>query len=134
MQRSLPPLGPNSNGITPDLNNPLQVEFQFSNSNSFPNYPTPAPSSSAALDPTNPTPNGMSAMIERMNKVQDRSTIPMAKRRRIEDAFEDDRPKNGFHGGSSGMLSDYVKQKQQEGQSRYPPIQAQPTLDLTGGI
>lgn len=133
-QRPLPPPGSNSNGVKPNSNNPVQVEFQFSNSLNSSNYPPSTSSSLAALDPMNSNPNGMSSMIERMNKVQDRSTIPMAKRRKIEDPFEDDKPKNGFHGGGSGMLSDYVKQKQQEGQSRYPPMQAQSTLDLTGGI
>lgn len=78
----------------------------------------------------------MSSMIERMNHVQDRSSVPVAKRRRIGDDSQDQGSRNGFHGnGSSGMLSGYVKQKQQEGQAT-PSMtpQSQSTIDLTGGI
>lgn len=63
--------------------------------------------------------------------------MPVAKRRRIDfdEDVDDQRGQNGFHGsGSSGMLSGYVKQKQQEGQE-FPSAmsQSQTTVDLTGG-
>ncbi|KAL2292654.1 hypothetical protein FJTKL_07758 [Diaporthe vaccinii] len=77
----------------------------------------------------------MSSMIERMNHVQDRSSVPVAKRRRIGEDSQDQGSRNGFHGnGGSGILSGYVKQKQQEGQAA-PSMtpQSQSTVDLTGG-
>jgi hypothetical protein len=74
-------------------------------------------------------------MIERMNNVQDRSSVPVAKRRRIEEDLDDQGSQSGFNSnGSSGMLSEYVKQKQQEGQKAPSAAsQSQTTVDLTGG-
>lgn len=74
-------------------------------------------------------------MIERMNNVQDRSTVPVAKRRRVGDDSQDQGSRNGFHGnGGTGMLSGYVKQKQQEGQAATSITpRSQSTVDLTGG-
>lgn len=77
----------------------------------------------------------MSTMIERMNNVQDRGSVPVAKRRRLEENLDDQSRQNGFHSnGSSGMLSEYVKQKQQEGQKVFPGAsRSQATVDLTEG-
>lgn len=82
-----------------------------------------------------PTSNGMGTMIERMNGVQDRSTVPMAKRQKISDDDGDERPKYGSTSGSSGLLSSYVKEKQLADQSMAGSQVARkiPVLDLTGG-
>lgn len=71
-------------------------------------------------------------MIERMNNVQDRSTVPVAKRQKmmVEDDSDGGR-KNGFSSSSSGLLAGYVKDKQRAAASASG--QAHPTLDLTGG-
>ncbi|KAK7734936.1 hypothetical protein SLS53_007713 [Cytospora paraplurivora] len=73
----------------------------------------------------------MSSMIERVNNVQDRGSAPVPKRRRIEEDSDGQGSQNGFSNGSSGMLSEYVKQKQQKGQAA--PSSASQTVDLTGG-
>lgn len=136
---SLPSRQP-SNGAQFTNNHAPQVAFQFStpdatdNLHSHPARPSMTPDGAAT--PRSSTPNGMSSMIERMNHVQDRSSVPVAKRRRIGDDSQDQGSRNGFHGnGSSGMLSGYVKEKQQNGQA--PPSfaqQSESTVDLTGGI
>lgn len=81
------------------------------------------------------TANGMGSMIERMNGVQDRSTVPMAKRQKISTDDNEGGPKYGSNSSSSGMLSSYVKEKQLAGQSM-PGTQTPgkpPVLDLTTG-
>ncbi|KAF3767673.1 hypothetical protein M406DRAFT_288811 [Cryphonectria parasitica EP155] len=79
---------------------------------------------------------GITNMIERFSHVQDRSSAHSAKRRKVEEEPEDDKSKNGaFHGGSSGMLSGYLKQKQSDTQSTsLATTPTQSTLDLTGGM
>lgn len=75
----------------------------------------------------------MASMIERINNLQDRSSVPMVKRRKIATDADDQTRKNGFSGSSSGMLSNHIKQKQREKQSTPAALQSQSTLDLTGG-
>ncbi|KAI3402122.1 hypothetical protein diail_51 [Diaporthe ilicicola] len=133
------PSRPPSNGPQCTNNAAPQVAFQFSTPNAPENFQSHSLQSSPTPDGAgisrHSTPNGMSSMIERMNHVQDRSTVPVPKRRRIEDDSQDPGSKNGFHGnGGSGMLSGYVKQKQQEGQAAsFTKPQSQSTVDLTGG-
>lgn len=134
------PSRPPSNGPHFTNNHAPQVSFQFSTPNATENFHShpsrPSMTPDGAATPRSSTPNGMSSMIERMNNVQDRSTVPVAKRRRIGDDSQDHVSRNGFHGnGSSGMLSGYVKQKQQQGQA-VPSTTSRPqsTVDLTGGI
>lgn len=137
-QRSASPAQLSSNGIRPHAHNQPQLQFQFSNaSDSSSGYSQPSLSSTAleAADSfSNQTQNGMTSMIERMNNLQDRSSVPMAKRRKIQEDMDDQTRNNGFSGGSSGMLSGYVQQKQREKQSNPNVSQSQSTLDLTGGI
>lgn len=134
------PSRPPSNGPQFTNNHAPQVSFQFSTTDATDNvHSHPARSAvtpNGTETPRHSTPNGMSSMIERMNNVQDRSSVPMAKRRRIAGDSEDQGSRNGFHGnGGSGMLSGYVKQKQQEGQAAHSITpQSQSTVDLTGGI
>lgn len=90
------------------------------------------PSSSPAFAFSN---GAMSSMIERTHNVQDRSLVPIAKRRRIDD--DDNGSRNRFHGSGGGILSNYVKQKQNEGHSSSTGMRTPPTfaeIDLTGGI
>lgn len=112
-----------------------QFAFQFSSPNDAPTFraqPSQPPMTPDAGMSRSSTPNGMSTMIERMNNVQDRSSVPVAKRRRIEEDLDGQSGQNGFSSnGSSGMLSEYVKQKQQEGQEAASA--ASTTVDLTGG-
>ncbi|KAL1864225.1 hypothetical protein Daus18300_007822 [Diaporthe australafricana] len=133
------PSRPPSNGPHFTNNAAPQIAFQFSNPDATPDFHShpfqpPATPDGAGIS-RHSTPNGMSSMIERMNNVQDRSNVPVPKRRRIEDDSQDQGPRNGFHGnGGSGMLSGYVKQKQQEGQAAsFIKPQSQSTVDLTGG-
>lgn len=133
------PSRPPSNGPQFTNNHAPQVAFQFStpdatnNLHAHPARPSTTPD--GAGTPRHSTPNGMSSMIERMNNVQDRGSVPVAKRRRIGEDSQEQGSRNGFHGnGGSGMLSGYVKQKQQEGQAAHSIApQSQSTVDLTGG-
>lgn len=128
-QQPLSPAGPTANGVNFESNNPVKVDFQFSNSDDVSHLPMCPPD-----ETRNPTAHGMSSLIERMNHVQDRSSVPVAKRRKLDAGPEDGKPRTGFHGGSSGTMADYVKQKQHELQSTALAAPPQPTLDLTGGI
>lgn len=153
------------NGLVRDSSNQHDSGAQYSNSNQIsPNVPS-APSNSHDFSGSDPsaspysiphhmasvthsmpnsplhsmselTPNGMGSMIERMNNVQDRSTVPVAKRQKMlsDDDSEVGR-KNGFSTSSSGILSGYVKDKQREAQSHSGPASGKPhaLLDLTGG-
>lgn len=126
-----------ANGVNAHINSQPQLQFQFSNaSDTSSGYSQPSPSL-VALQATDsisaPTQNGMTSMIERMNNLQDRNSVPVAKRRKIQEEAGDQTRKNGFHSGSSGMLSDYVNQKQREKQSTAAALQSPSTLDLTGG-
>lgn len=136
-QRPTSPAQLPSNGVKLHTVSQPQLQFQFSNaSDTSSGYSQPS-SSSAALEAADsvstPPQNGLTSMIERMNNVQDRSSVPMVKRRRIEEDPGDRTLKNGFSGGSSGMLSDHVNQKQREKQATPAALPSQSTLDLTGG-
>lgn len=106
----------------PGSDSPYSIPHHIANAsphasqNSIPNFPT----------------NGMGSMIERMNNVQDRSTVPVAKRQKMmsDDDGEGGR-KNGFSSSSSGLLAGYVKDKQRAAASASGQTHA--TLDLTGG-
>lgn len=136
-QRPASPARLPANGVNAHINSQPQLQFQFSNaSDTSSGYSQPSPSS-AALEATDSiltsTQNGMTSMIERMNNLQDRSSVPVAKRRKIQEEAGDQTRKGGFHSGSSGMLSDYVTQQQREKQSTAAALQSPSTLDLTGG-
>ncbi|POS80573.1 SNF2 family domain-containing protein [Diaporthe helianthi] len=141
-QQAAPPSLPSrqpSNGPHFTNSHAPQVSFQFSTPDATENFhshpPRPSMTPGGIANPRQSTPNGMSLMIERMNNVQDRSTVPVAKRRRIADDSQGHPSRNGFHGnGGGGILSGYVKQKQEEG--RVAPSttpRSQGTVDLTGG-
>lgn len=126
----------NGTNSTDDIATHIAFHFSSPNDTSTLSAQPPRPSiTSDAGTPRSSTPNGMSTMIERMNNVQDRSSVPLAKRRRIEEGLDDQMGHNGFSSnGSSGMLSEYVKRKQQEGQEAHSATpQPQTTVDLTGG-
>lgn len=97
-------------------------------------YSQPQPQQMASGRPIL-TSTGMGSMIERMSGVQDRSTVPTAKRQKISDGGNEDRPKYGSNSSSSGILSSYVKEKQLADQSMAGPQAARktPVLDLTAG-
>lgn len=135
------------NGFDMKPNGEYQSASQYSNSNHFsPSNPPAAqysmpymsnmadalPKSHSPLNGMSNLPmnNSMGSMIERINNVQDRSTVPLAKRQKLMDS-DNEGFKNGFSSGSSGMLSAYVKDKQRTG---VPTGNAQATLDLTGGM
>lgn len=134
-QQSFTPLQQFSSSSMNQPMNPVPTQFQFSDLNGFSTPPTSNSQLSAAQESSTNISNGsMGSMIEQMNNLQDRSTVPVAKRRKVELDADEERPKNGFHSASSGLLSGYIKQKQHEGQSMPSLKQDRPTLDLTGGM
>lgn len=79
----------------------------------------------------------MGSMIERMNGVQDRSTVPVPKRRKIaeDDGGDAHRFKSHDGGSSSGMLSGYLEEKKRADQPMPTSLTGKktPVLDLTAG-
>lgn len=156
----------NTNGddFETSQNNEYNSGIQYANSNPFPSSDPPVPPDFRSFSGSNPTtpmysiphhmanglptsplngtagpvPSGMGSMIERMNNVQDRSSVPVSKRQKMmSDDDSEGKPKNGFAGrSSSGILSGYVKDKQRAGLSVLSASasgKAYATLDLTGG-
>ncbi|KAH7149984.1 SNF2 family DNA-dependent ATPase [Dactylonectria estremocensis] len=107
------------------------VVFQFSNPNDIPS----AGPSSRASTPSSAYGGGANSMggwIERMNNVQHRSTIPQAKRRKVEDRDGSQDGSNGApRGGNGGILGEYVKDRRMEANGS-SASQAM-TVDLTDG-
>lgn len=120
-----------------DLEANNAVTFQFATSN---DSASDAPPSGASTPASSNTPmgngfagNGVGNWIERMNNVQQRSAVPQAKRRRVDDVNGD---QNGAsvpvrHGGSGG-LGEYVRDKQKEANGALA-TQAM-MVDLTAGV
>ncbi|KAK7927958.1 SNF2 family DNA-dependent ATPase [Apiospora marii] len=121
---------------------PTSVEFQFSS-------PNEGTASNASTPPSfaynggfdishTPSPvNGFGSMIERMNHVQDRSTAPHPKRRKLEtidleDSADEKVTATFGDGGSGGMFGQYVKAKREEA-ANSPSLSRANTVDLTEG-
>ncbi|KAK7981864.1 hypothetical protein PG988_004102 [Apiospora saccharicola] len=121
---------------------PTAFEFQFTS-------PNDGTASNASTPPSftynggfdishTPSPvNGFGGMIERMNHVQDRSTAPQPKRRKVEtidlDDSADEKTTSTFgNGGSGGMFGQYVKDKREEA-ANSPSLSRANTVDLTEG-
>ncbi|KAK6853338.1 SNF2 family domain-containing protein [Apiospora arundinis] len=119
---------------------PTSLDFQFSSPNEGYASNASTPPSFAyngAFDISHtPSPvNGFGGMIERMNNVQDRSTVPHPKRRKVEtidlDDSADEKTSSNFgHGGSGGMIGQYVKEKKEEA-ANSPSLSRANTVDLT---
>lgn len=89
---------------------------------------TPTPPSGEA-----PTSGGTGGWIERVNNVQQRTSVPHPKRRKTEDAH-DFAAKSSVMPvrSSSGILGDYIKDRRQEANG-LGVLPAAPTVDLTDG-
>lgn len=80
-----------------------------------------------------PTAGGAGLWIERMNHLQNRSNVPHPKRRKTEDAQDfAAKSANVPVRSSSGMLGEYVRERQKEANGQTLPLAA-PTVDLTDG-
>lgn len=79
--------------------------------------------------------NGMGALLDRKFNLQERSSIPEPKRRRIHDDSDDASDhKNTFRtAGGSGILGDHLNQERANGKS-VPSLSRQVTVDLTEGM
>jgi hypothetical protein len=94
--------------------------------------PSAGPSSRAS---TPSSVNGQGAnpfptLFDNLNNVQDRSTVPQPKRRRLEDQEDSQGSKQSMRGGSGG-LGAYVKEEQKKGNGS--TIASAMTVDLTDG-
>ncbi|CAJ2513775.1 Uu.00g018940.m01.CDS01 [Anthostomella pinea] len=129
--RGYVPSPTNNNAPQPsfsEANSTAPMEFQFATvdeqygfggSLSFPKQP----SEQAA-----PHVSGYGNMIERMNNVEDRPSAPQKRRRlETEDSAEST---HGFAAGGSGMMGQYMKDKQHEFAQR-PANRPTETVDLT---
>lgn len=123
---------PPQNGqyFQPDPNMNSSTVFQFAS----PNEVASAGPSSRASTPSsingqgaNPFPN----LFDNLNNVQDRSTIPRPKRRRLEDQEGPQGNTQPMRGGSGG-LGAYVKEQQKKGNGS--TMASAMTVDLTDGI
>ncbi|KAH7030928.1 SNF2 family domain-containing protein [Microdochium trichocladiopsis] len=115
---------------TPSLDSP-SFEFQFSTpSDVFEIADSPVTSHHGSGADT-PQGNGFGDMIERMNNVQKRTAAPQSKRRKLE--TEGDSPSaNGFRGGGSGVIGQYVKEKRDQA-AQQSSARGVETVDLTDG-
>ncbi|KAK8042686.1 SNF2 family DNA-dependent ATPase [Apiospora phragmitis] len=121
---------------------PTSLDLQFSSPNEgyASNASTPPSFSyNGGFDISHtPSPvNGFGSMIERMNHVQDRSTAPHPKRRKVEtididDSADEKAPSMFGNGGSGGMMGQYVKEKKEEA-ANSPSLSRADTVDLTEG-
>lgn len=116
-----------------DSNNSYQESSPYPPSN----HGSPAPSTTNLMStlPYANSPHGMGSMIERMNGVQDRSTVPVAKRQKIMEEDAEGLMKSHQSSSSSGLLSGYLKEKQRAEQSMsgLPAARKTQVLDLTAG-
>ncbi|KAI1116900.1 SNF2 family N-terminal domain-containing protein [Nemania sp. NC0429] len=88
------------------------VEFTFDSPNNQ-LLETPMHQIANHPNPSNP-PNGVGAMIERVNNVEHRALLsPQPKRRKLE-YREGLGPKPGFSSGGSGMMGQHMKEKREE--------------------
>lgn len=70
-------------------------------------------------------------MFARMNNIQKRTSTPQLKRRKL--GSEGDSPAtNGFRGGGSGVIGQYVKDKRDEA-AQHTSARGVETVDLTDG-
>ncbi|TDZ65081.1 DNA repair protein RAD5A [Colletotrichum trifolii] len=111
------------------------VVFQFASPNDTPSEsltPHMASGASTPVGDGRASPYGMANVIERMNNVQDRASVPQPKRRKVDTPESDVDNKKFTGGGGSGILGAYVKDKQEEGKKERPNVYTQ-TVDLTEG-
>ncbi|KAK5998484.1 Helicase-like transcription factor [Cladobotryum mycophilum] len=77
-----------------------------------------------------PSANGVGGWIERMNNVQNRSVVPQAKRRRLDEGDDSSSGPNAPMRGSSGVLAEYVRERRKEANNGAASSRAS-TVDLT---
>ncbi|KXJ92279.1 SNF2 family N-terminal domain-domain-containing protein [Microdochium bolleyi] len=121
-----------SNTPTPSSRDSPTFDFQFSTpSDAFDNADSPATSAYGGTSGAQTPRNGFGDMIERMNNVQKRTSAPQSKRRRVE--TEGDSPSaNGFRGGGSGVIGQYVMEKRDQAAQQSSAHRVE-TVDLTDG-
>ncbi|KAK6214450.1 Phosphatidylinositol 4-kinase LSB6 [Pestalotiopsis sp. IQ-011] len=113
------------------------LDFQFSTPNdgtgssaSTPSAFFPQDSGSAIHSHAHTPVNGYGNMVERLNNVQARSSVPQPKRRKV-DADGNDATSSGFGGGGgSGMLGQYIMDRREEA-AKDPALQRVDTVDLS---
>ncbi|KAI1409348.1 SNF2 family N-terminal domain-containing protein [Hypoxylon sp. FL1857] len=113
----------------PHLNgssNSADIEFQFSN-------PQDGFATAAQSTYTNghaiTQPNNFGDMIDRMNNVEQRASVPYTKRRKLEPENDID-PVRAFRNGGSGDVGRYVRDRQQEAANQQPTRRVE-AVDLT---
>ena len=142
-------LNPKGHGITPaktkdqqrspanSANTANHMTFHFSTPGGTPNSAFQSPATTPAPEDVNGNSQdapagGMSRMIERMNNVQERSSFPLPKRRKIEENNDDISTASSFRSGGNGMLGEYVRQQREQMQPT-PALKSTESVDLTGG-
>lgn len=117
---------------TPPSRDSPAFDFQFSTpSDIFEIADSPISSAYDGVSGTEPQKNGFGDMIERMSNVQKRTSAPQSKRRKLE--MESDSPSaNGFRGGGSGVIGQYVKEKRDQAAQQSSAHRVE-TVDLTDG-
>ncbi|KAK9770337.1 putative SWI/SNF-related matrix-associated actin-dependent regulator of chromatin subfamily A member 3-like 1 [Seiridium cardinale] len=123
----------NGNG---DLSDASFLDFQFTSPNDGTASSASTPSSflpqgydSAEHSHAHTPVNGFGTMFERMNNLQERTSMPQPKRRKVE-AEENGPALSGFGNGGSGMLGQYVKDRREEA-AKNPALQRVDTVDLS---
>ncbi|RYP73707.1 hypothetical protein DL771_003420 [Monosporascus sp. 5C6A] len=117
---------------TPSAGTSEPIEFQFSTPNDIyttERKPSPLASHPASNGHYMPQTNGFTSMIERMNNVEQRTSVPQPKRRKLQPE-ENNGLSRGFGSGSGGILGQHVKEKREEA-ANHPSVKRVETVDLT---
>ncbi|KAI1845725.1 hypothetical protein JX266_008090 [Neoarthrinium moseri] len=119
------------NGLNGSSNaGPLDFQFSSPNEGTASSTSTPPSFLSQGTESARhtPTPSGFASMFERMNNVQDRSSVPQPKRRKVE--AENGNQHHSFSGGGSGIVGQAIKDKRAEA-AKNPALGRVDTVDLT---
>lgn len=124
---------PASRGNTPGLTNGNPLVFQFASNDATPAYTgtTTSATSSPGSEQQIYSHRGAGELIERMNHVQPRSTIPQPKKRKLEETDPNKDSDSVQVRNGSGLLGEYVKDKREEGNAGGSTTST--TVDLTSG-
>lgn len=117
----------------PDSDSNGSVVFQFATTNDSASDAVPSGASTPASGHMQPV-NGVGSFLERMNNVQNRASIPQAKRRKVDEDMQGlsaSADQQSTRAGGS-MLGGYIKEQQSRGTST--PASDTMMVDLTNGM
>ena len=130
-----------TSGLQRSSGSTASLDFHFSSPNGGTASGASTPPSfihahSGMSESHSPSPvNGLGTMLERLNNVQDRTTAPQPKRRKLEtieldDSADEQQNRSRFGSGGSSILGQHVKDRRGEA-AKTPSLSRLNTVDLT---